>query len=228
MTWIMYAVLPTLIDVIIVKHKRNKTIKKIKEKLDEKGYIVDEKAKKRIPKFVIKNYFKEDYAKSDRALDISLSYLPIIRLLLIFSNISYLCGNYEGDNKIYKVLEDIASESDDLIRILEKNKYISADKEKQQWINDRNNALKELTGKSEDIAELENKYDKVNDYTKLNISNDIDMLKEKRKMLDEMIELKKSQKENDNILEKEIKKQNNDVELDNLSLKYTPDKKKKN
>ncbi len=228
MTWIMYAVLPTFIDVIIVKHKRNKTIKKIKEKLDEKGYIVDEKAKKRIPKFVIKNYFKEDYVKSDWALDISLSYLPIIRLLLIFSNISYLCGNYEGDNKIYKVLEDIASESDDLIRILEKNKYISVDKEKQQWINDRNNALKELTGKSEDIAELENKYNKVNDHTRLNISYDIDMLKEKRKNLDEMIELKKSQKENDNILEKEIKKQNNDVELDNLSLKYTPDKKKKN
>ena len=221
MTWIMYAVLPTFIDVIIVKHKRNKTIKKIKEKLDEK-------AKKRIPKFVIKNYFKEDYVKSDWALDISLSYLPIIRLLLIFSNISYLCGNYEGDNKIYKVLEDIASESDDLIRILEKNKYISVDKEKQQWINDRNNALKELTGKSEDIAELENKYNKVNDHTRLNISYDIDMLKEKRKNLDEMIELKKSQKENDNILEKEIKKQNNDVELDNLSLKYTPDKKKKN
>lgn len=70
MTWIMYAVLPTLIDVIIVKYKRNKTIKKIKENLDEKGYIVDEKAKKRIPKFVIKNYFKEDYAKSDWALDI--------------------------------------------------------------------------------------------------------------------------------------------------------------
>lgn len=228
MTWIMYAVLPTLIDVIIVKHKRNKTIKKIKEKLDEKGYIVDEKAKKGIPKFVIKNYFKEDYAKSDWPLDISLSYLPIIRLLLIFSNISYLCGNYEGDNKIYKVLEDIVSESDDLIRILEKNKYISVDKEKQQWINDRDNALKELTGESEDIAELENKYNKVNDHTRLNISYDIDMLKEKRKNLDEMIELKKSQKENDNILEKEIKKQNNDVELDNLSLKYTPDKKKKN
>lgn len=227
MTWIMYAVLPTFIDVIIVKHKRNKTIKKIKEKLDEKGYIVDEKAKKRIPKFVIKNYFKEDYAKSDWALDISLSYLPIIRLLLIFSNISYLCGNYEADNKIYKVLENIASESDDLIRILEKNKYISVDKEKQQWINDRNNALKELTGKSEDIAELENKYNKVNDYTKLNISNDIDMLKEKRKNLDDMKKLKTREK-NEEISEKEIKKQNNDVELDNLSLKYTPDKKKKN
>lgn len=27
MTWIMYAVLPTLIDVIIVKHKRNKPSK---------------------------------------------------------------------------------------------------------------------------------------------------------------------------------------------------------
>lgn len=31
MTWIMYAALPTLIDVIIVKHKRNKTIKKLKK-----------------------------------------------------------------------------------------------------------------------------------------------------------------------------------------------------
>lgn len=212
MTWIMYAVLPTLIDVIIVKHKRNKTIKKIKEKLDEKGYIVDEKAKKRIPKFVIKNYFKEDYAKSDWALDISLSYLPIIRLLLIFSNISYLCGNYEGDNKIYKVLEDIASESDDLIRILEKNKYISVDKEKQQWINDRNNALKELTGESDDIAALENKYNNMDDTTKINSTDDIDSLKEKRKILDNMKELKNNEQRKDN------------VESDALLLEYKPSK----
>lgn len=216
MTWIMYAVLPTLIDVIIVKHKRNKTIKKIKEKLDEKGYIVDEKAKKRIPKFVIKNYFKEDYAKSDWALDISLSYLPIIRLLLIFSNISYLCGNYEGDNKIYKVLEDIASESDDLIRILEKNKYISVDKEKQQWINDRNNALKELTGKSEDITALENKYNNMDDTTKINSTDDIDSLKEKRKILDNMKELKNNEQRKDN------------VESDALLLEYKPSKKNNN
>ena len=216
MTWIMYAVLPTFIDVIIVKHKRNKTIKKIKEKLDEKGYIVDEKAKKRIPKFVIKNYFKEDYVKSDWALDISLSYLPIIRLLLIFSNISYLCGNYEGDNKIYKVLEDIASESDDLIRILEKNKYISVDKEKQQWINDRNNALKELTGKSEDIAELENKYNNMDDTTKINSTDDIDSLKEKRKILDNMKKLKNNEQRKDN------------VESYALLLEYKPSKKNNN
>lgn len=157
------------------------------------------------------------------ALDISLSYLPIIRLLLIFSNISYLCGNYEGDNKIYKVLEDIASESDDLIRILEKNKYISVDKEKQQWVNDRNNALKILEKKYDDNSE-NNKENVMEIYE----NDDLEQLKLKRKMLDEMIELKKSQKENNNILEKEIKKQNNDVELDNLSLKYTPDKKKKN
>ncbi len=216
MTWIMYAVLPTFIDVIIVKHKRNKTIKKIKEKLDEKGYIVDEKAKKGIPKFVIKNYFKEDYAKSDWPLDISLSYLPIIRLLLIFSNISYLCGNYEGDNKIYKVLEDIVSESDDLIRILEKNKYISVDKEKQQWINDRNNALKELTGKSEDIAELENKYNNMDDTTKINSTDDIDSLKEKRKILDNMKKLKNNEQRKDN------------VESDALLLEYKPSKKNNN
>ena len=53
------------------------------------------------------------------------------------------------------------------------------------------------------------------------------MLKEKRKNLDDMKKLKTREK-NEEISEKEIKKQNNDVELDNLSLKYTPDKKKKN
>ncbi len=216
MTWIMYAVLPTLFDVIIVKHKRNKTIKKIKEKLDEKGYIIDEKAKKRIPKFVIKNYFKEDYVKSDWALDISLSYLPIIRFLLIFSNISYLCGNYEGDNKIYKVLEDIVSESDDLIRILEKNKYISVDKEKQQRINDINNALKELTGESDDITALENKYKNMDDTTKINSTDDINTLKEKRKILDNMKELKINEQKKDN------------VESDALLLEYKPSKKNNN
>lgn len=216
MTWIMYAVLPTLFDVIIVKHKRNKTIKKIKEKLDEKGYIIDEKAKKRIPKFVIKNYFKEDYVKSDWALDFSFSYLPIARIFLIFSNISYLRGNCEGDNEIYKALEDVVSKSDDLIRILEKNKYISADKEKQQRINDINNALKELTGESDDITALENKYNNMDDTTKINSTDDIDSLKEKRKILDNMKELKNNEQRKDN------------VESDALLLEYKPSKKNNN
>lgn len=216
MTWIMYAVLPTLFDVIIVKHKRNKTIKKIKEKLDEKGYIIDEKAKKRIPKFIIKNYFKEDYVKSDWALDFSFSYLPIARIFLIFSNISYLRGNCEGGNEIYKALEDSVSKSDDLIRILEKNKYISADKEKQQRINDINNALKELTGESDDITALENKYKNMDDTTKINSTDDINTLKEKRKILDNMKELKINEQKKDN------------VESDALLLEYKPSKKNNN
>ena len=216
MTWIMYAVLPTLFDVIIVKHKRNKTIKKIKEKLDEKGYIIDEKAQQRIQKFVIKNYFKEDYVKSDWTLDFSFSYLPIARIFLIFSNISYLRGNCEGGNEIYKALEDSVSKSDDLIRILEKNKYISADKEKQQRINDINNALKELTGESDDIAALENKYNNMDDTTKINSTDDIDSLKEKRKILDNMKELKNNEQRKDN------------VESDALLLEYKPSKKNNN
>ena len=216
MTWIMYAVLPTLFDVIIVKHKRNKTIKKIKEKLDEKGYIIDEKAKKRIPKFVIKNYFKEDYVKSDWTLDFSFSYLPIARIFLIFSNISYLRGNCEGGNEIYKALEDSVSKSDDLIRILEKNKYISVDKEKQQRINDINNALKELTGESDDITALENKYKNMDDTTKINSTDDINTLKEKRKILDNMKELKINEQKKDN------------VESDALLLEYKPSKKNNN
>ena len=101
MTWIMYAVLPTLIDVIIVKHKRNKTIKKIKEKLDEKGYIVDKRMEKDIVRKIIVDYEEEDYAKSDWHNDKALSFAPIIRWQLLPFNIKYLCGDYSYLNEVY-------------------------------------------------------------------------------------------------------------------------------
>lgn len=110
-----------------------------------------------------------------------------------------------------------------VIKFLEKCCYITVDEEKKQWINDRDNALKILEKKYDDNSE-NNEENVIEIYE----NDDLEQLKLKRKMLDEMIELKKSQKENDNILEKEIKKQNNDVEQDILSLKYKPDKKKKN
>ena len=115
--------------------------------------------------------------------------------------------------------EDIVDDDENVIDFLEECGYIHVDKEKQQWINDRDNALKILEKKYDDDSENENK-DRKN-AIEIRENDNLEMLKLKRKWLDEMIELKtKSQKENDNISAEEIKKENSNVELDNLSLKY--------
>ena len=218
-----YIILPSLFNYIVANYRRNKTIKKIKDCLNEKGYIVDKRMEKGIVERIIVDYRKEKYEDSAWYFDKAYSFAPIIRWMLLPSNIRYLCGDYSGDNNSYWYFEVIVDYDKKVIPFLEKWCYITVDEEKKKWINDRDNALKILEKKYDDDSE-NNKENVMEIYE----NDDLEQLKLKRKMLDEMIELKKSQKENDNILEKEIKKQNNDVELDNLSLKYTPDKKKKN
>lgn len=219
MTWIMYAVLPTLIDVIIVKHKRNKTIKKIKASLNEKGYIVDKRMEKDIVERIIVDYEKEKYEDTAWYIDKAFSFTPIIRWMLLPSSIRYLCGDYSGDNNSYWCYEDIVDDDEKVISFLEERGYITVDEEKMQWINDRDNALKDLEKKYDNDIENENK-DRKN-AIEIRENDNLEMLKLKRKWLDEMIELKtKLQKGNDNISAEEIKKENSNVELDNLSLKY--------
>lgn len=217
-----YIILPSLFNYIVANYKRNKTIKKIKDCLNEKGYIVDKRMEKNIVRKIIVDYKKDKY--EDKAWHIykALSFAPIIRWIILPVNIKFLCGD-SSLNETYWYYEDIIDHDENVIDFLEECGYIHVDKEKKKWINDRDNALKNLEKKYDDNSE-NNKENVMEVYE----NDNLEMLKLKRKMLDEMIELKKSQKENDNILEKEIKKQNNDVELDNLSLKYTPDKKKKN
>ena len=218
-----YIILPSLFNYIVANYKRNKTIKKIKDCLNEKGYIVDKRMEKEIVERIIVDYNKEKYEDSAWYIDKAYSFAPFIRWRLLPSSIRYLCGDYSGDNNSYWYYEVIVDYDKKVIPFLEKWYYITVDEEKKKWINDRDNALKDLEKKYDDNSE-NNKENVMEIYE----NDNLEQLKLKRKMLDEMIELKKSQKENDNILEKEIKKQNNDVELDNLSLKYTPAKKKKN
>lgn len=218
-----YFVLPTLFDVIVAKYKKNKTLKIIKSKLSEKGYNIDNRMEKDIVGGIIIDLTDWDYYNSAWGSESWWSFVPVMRWIILIGDIKYLCGDYTDMNEEYRILEDIVDNNEDVIKYLKNCGYISIDEEKMQWINDRNNALKELEGKYDEPEK--NKKENVIEISK---NDDLELLKLKRKLLDEMIELKKSQKENDNILEKEIKKQNNDVELDNLSLKYTPDKKKKN
>lgn len=217
-----YMILPSLFNYIVANYKRNKTIKKIKASLNEKGYIVDKRMEKDIVRKIIVDYKKDKY--EDKAWHIykALSFAPIIRWIILPVNIKFLCGD-SSLNETYWYYEDIIDHDENVIDFLEECGYIHVDKEKKKWINDRDNALKNLEKKYDDNSE-NNKENVMEVYE----NDNLEMLKLKRKFLDEMIELKKSQKENDNIQAEEIKKENSNVELDNLSLKYTPDKKKKN
>ena len=217
-----YIILPSLFNYIVANYKRNKTIKKIKASLNEKGYIVDKRMEKDIVRKIIVDYKKDKY--EDKAWHIykALSFAPIIRWIILPVNIKFLCGD-SSLNETYWYYEDIIDHDENVIDFLEECGYIHVDKEKKKWINDRDNALKNLEKKYDDNSE-NNKENVMEVYE----NDNLEMLKLKRKFLDEMIELKKSQKENDNIQAEEIKKENSNVELDNLSLKYTPDKKKKN
>ena len=195
-----YIILPSLFNYIVANYKRNKSIKKIKASLNEKGYNVDKRMEKDIVRKIMEDYEEKYYGNSDWHIDKALSFVPIIRWILLSFNIKYLCGDYSSLNEISWYYEDIVDYDEKVINFLEECGYITVDEEKMQWINDRDNSLKDLEKKYDDNSENENK----------DRENAIEIC------------------ENDNILEKEIKQHNNDVELDNVSLKYKPDKKKKN
>ena len=148
-----YIILPSLFNYIVANYKRNKTIKKIKASLNEKGYIVDKRMEKDIVERIIVDYEKEKYEDSAWYIDKAFSFTPIIRWMLLPSSIRYLCGDYSGDNNSYWYYEDIVDYDKKVIKFLEKWCYITVDEEKQQWINDRDNALKILEKKYDDNSE---------------------------------------------------------------------------
>lgn len=181
-----YFVLPTLFDVIVAKYKKNKTLKIIKSKLSEKGYNIDNRMEKDIVRKIIIDCTNWNYFDSDWNNEISFSFMPFIRWILIPSNIKYLCGDYSSFNESYRFLEDIVDNNEDVIKNLKNCGYISIDEEKRQWINDRNNALKELEGKYDEPEK--NKKENVIEISK---NDDLELLKLKRKLLDEMIDERK-------------------------------------
>lgn len=182
----LYIFLPSLFNCIVVKYKKNKTLKIIKSKLSEKGYNIDSRMEKDIVRKIIIDCTNWNYFDSDWNNEISFSFMPFIRWILIPSNIKYLCGDYSSFNESYRFLEDIVDNNEDVIKNLKNCGYISIDEEKRQWINDRDNALKELEKKYDD-AKTNNKENTI----EINDSDNLEILMKKRQILDEMIEERK-------------------------------------
>lgn len=151
--WIFlgYLTVPALFNLTVISHKRKKTINKICKSLEQKGYKVDQRLKKLIPQFIIGKSSKSGYIDSDYYCELGLfSYIPVGRWVDVFFNIKYLMGDYTGLNEIYAYLEDSTS-YEDIINSLNEAGLIEIDNEKKMWINDRDNALKELEKKYENI-----------------------------------------------------------------------------
>lgn len=182
----LYIFLPSLFNCIVVKYKRNKTIKKIKNSLNEKGYTIDKRMEKDIVRKILCDYYEKDYFYTDWCMDKGFCFFPLGRWLLLISNIKYLCGDYSFFNESYRSLEDIVDNNEDVIMFLKNCGYISIDEEKRQWINDRDNALKELEKKYDD-TKTNNKENTI----EINDSDNLEILMKKRQILDEMIEERK-------------------------------------
>lgn len=154
-----YILVPAAFNIVVQEIKKNRTIRKIKEKLEEKGFDVDERFVKQIPKVILDT--KLDFPAEDYNSDIRRSFVMLFRWIILYNNVKYLTGNYQDTNKIYALLED-AIDDKKIISRLKKDKFIQVNKERKRWISDRNRALKELD-KSSDLTlkQLQKKYDKM-------------------------------------------------------------------
>ena len=154
-----YILVPAAFNIVVQEIKKNRTVRKIKEKLEEKGFDVDERFVKQIPKVILDT--KLDFPSEDYNSDIRRSFVLLFRWIILYNNVKYLTGNYQDTNKIYALLED-AIDDKEVISRLKKDKFIQANKERKRWISDRNRALKELN-KSSDLTlkQLQKKYDKM-------------------------------------------------------------------
>lgn len=184
--WIVlgYGIVPNLFNLIIILHKRKKTINSICKNLEENGYIVDQRFKNSITKAIIEAS-GEKYEESDYYYDLCVTtWCPFFRWFGVYFNIEFLRGDYTGLNKVYAYLEDSASD-EDVTNYLEEKSLIKIDKEKIKWLSDKNNALKEL----------EKKDDQVNVDSEIHtFSNDdkLDELYAKRAEIEEIIQRKES------------------------------------
>lgn len=158
---------PRLVNVIVVTYKRKKTLNKMIENFEEKGYKIDNRLKSQIPFKIIDKYHCGDYVDSNYFMDLALhTWFPIICWYSLYPNIKYLLGDYTGRNQCYVVLEDLSLDND-VISFLEKEELIKADLAKQMWLADNEYAMKEL-------EKLEQKYDKEKINEKVKSSSSIE------------------------------------------------------
>lgn len=150
MNTLMIVLLPSIFNVLIVKYKRKKTLDKMCNNFEEQGYTIDSRLKRNIPYKIIGKY--KYYMDSNYFMDLAFySWFPVLNWFSIVPNIKYLLGDYTGRNECYATLEDL-SKDESIINFLEVEDLIKVDLEKQEWLTDKENAMKEL-------EELEQKYD---------------------------------------------------------------------
>lgn len=91
----------TIFNLIMIVVKRNKTIKIINKKCDEKGYYVDNRLIRNIFKYY---YYDEEYQEGYIIVECLrewFCFVPIINIIDSIRNIEYLNGNYIHNLRFY-------------------------------------------------------------------------------------------------------------------------------
>lgn len=180
-------------NIVMKKVKERKSIEKIKSDVLQKGYDIN-------PKF-IRNMFKYTKKGNDKMLfqtdfENWSCIVPGLNLIGNIFNVQYLYGDYRN-NLIYDFYETFGEDIDFLLD----NELIVKNKD-AEWYEDRDNALKELEKKYDEIPSSP----KPESVVVVSEEDSMDELYEKFERLQEIILRKQSS--------------NNEIKTDNNTLKY--------
>lgn len=203
---ILWVGLPITFNFIFIEYKSKRTNKICIEKLEEKGYKIDRRFKNTLFKELVKKYCKDYFLELG-----FISWFPFLSLCDLYFNFKYLKGDYTGINYFYAEIEDIIDE-EDAINYLKKLKLIKEDKEKIQFVKDKNNSIKELMDKYD---EMDNNLKEEKNST----PNSEDIVFSKKDSLNELNEKLEQ-------LQQLIKEKENEIPNDNKKYIYKPGNKK--
>ncbi len=203
---ILWVVLPITFNFIFIKYKSKRTNKILREKLEEKGYKIDRRFKNTLFKELVKKYCKDYF------LELGLiSWCPFLSLCDLYFNFKYLQGDYSGINYFYAEIEDIIDE-ENAIKYLKRLKLIKEDKEKLQFVKDKDDSLKKLMYKYDEMdTNLKEE--------KNSTLNSEDIVFSKKDSLNELNEKLKQ-------MQQLIKEKENEIPSDSKKYVYKPENKK--
>lgn len=136
---LILGITPTITNIVLVNKKINRTINVIKEKIKDKGYILqDENIEKSIKKIMKK--YNSSYIDNMIYLDYLESFVPVLRWNCLYKNINCIKGIYKNTDLLYLVMENIIDDKDN-IKTLENQGKIE---KKKEVIDKRNKKIDEL------------------------------------------------------------------------------------
>ena len=132
------------------------TNKQIVKKLEENGYNLDKRYKHSIRRRIFENLYP--YGLEDPKLEgqmefMAMSIIPLANIIPFLVNFPRLIGHHNFLDENYDVCVDNCLK-EEVLNDLENSKLIKKDQDKIDWLKARDNSLKELEKKYDDVEDI--------------------------------------------------------------------------